>query len=63
VNGYMYPEWGDVDTQSHEARMERLRDWQQEYLDAQWAEELGHFTAWERELGPLFRDWLVLLDA
>ena len=58
---YMYDEWAEVDTLSHEDRMERLRDWQVEYLESLAAEESSHFAQWELELGPLFRNWLEFL--
>jgi len=56
---YLYPEWADVDSQSHEARMERLRDWQQEYLESLAGQEELHFIEWEGECAGL-HDWLAL---
>jgi hypothetical protein len=58
---YMYDEWAEVDTLSHEDRMERLRDWQVEYLESLAAEESLAFAFWESQVRDV-PDWLALLE-
>lgn len=58
---YMYEEWGSVDSQSHQARMERLRDWQAEYLESLAAEQDQDFAEWELEVGG-YLDWLAFFE-
>jgi hypothetical protein len=58
---YLYEEWAPVDTMSHQARMERLRDWQQEYLESLAAEQQAAFDFWESQVSDV-PDWLALLE-